>query len=237
MVIKNPKGFWEIKEFKNFPDLIHGISSRKFGDCRKNFKIFLNTVGLKKENLVLAEQVHKDKIKVVGSQNRGQKIPGVDGLLTQEIGIVLGIRTGDCLPIFYFEPEAKIIGLAHAGWRGVLSRLPQKMVDQIIRLGGLPENVLVGIGPHICQKCYQVEERRVESFFSEFGKLKGMIKNNFWLDLFLPTKIQLIHSGVLEKNIFPSGICNACQNEEFFSYRKDSPKTYGEMLSVISLSK
>lgn len=238
MFKKDPKGFWFFEELNKFDFLVHGISSKKFGSCRpkdRGRKNFLSALGMKEKDLVLGEQVHKDKIKVARNEDKSQVIAGVDGLLTKEFGLVLGVRTADCLPIVFYEPEAGIIGVAHAGWRGVLKRLPQKMIDQIIRMGGLPENILVAIGPHICQKCYSVDKTRISQFIDEFGKLRGMVKEEKYLDLFLPTKIQLRHSGVLEKNIFHSGACTSCQTDEFFSYRKSNRQNYGEILTVISL--
>ncbi len=247
MFKKAEKGYYEFQNFKKFKDLIHGFSTREFGDCRakmpenwKNIEKFLRAFGLKKEDLVLGEQTHGNKIKVVNYNDRGKIVPAVDGLLTRDWQLVLGVRSADCLPILFFEPEVKIVGAAHAGWQGILARLPQKMIDQIIRMGGIPENVLVGIGPHICGKCYSVEKNRTQQFLAEFGNLGGMVRSEGeknWLELEIPTVNQLVHSGVKWRNIFFAGVCTACQNKDFFSYRKDSKKTYGEMLSVICLKR
>jgi len=236
MFKKTKAGYWQFEELKKFDFLIHGFSTRIFGDCRRkeNYKKFLETLGVKVENLVLAQQVHGSKIKVVRYQDRGKMISGVDGLLTRDWQVVLGIRSADCLPILFWEPEAKIIGAAHAGWRGVLARLPQKMVDQIIKMGGLPENILVAIGPHICGKCYSVDNQRIESFLAEFGKLEGMISGNF-LDLEIPTINQLFHSDVRFSNIFFAKMCTSCHKEDFFSFRKNNKNDYGEILSIIGL--
>lgn len=245
MIKKSPKRYYEFKGFKRFKGLpagrqglIHGVSTRKFGDCRKNLEKFLKTLGLKKENLVLAEQVHGNKIKVVREADRGKTISGVDGLISDTPGVILGVRTADCLPILFFEPEVKAIGVCHAGWRGILGRLPQKMIDLMILKGALPEKILVAIAPHICQNCYPVDKIRAEKFTGEFGQMPKMIyfKNKkYYLSLLVPTIRQLIHSGIRTGNIFDSEICNACKNNEFFSYRLNKSKDYGEMLSVIGL--
>ena len=236
MFKKTKAGYWHFEELKKFDCLVHGFSTRQFGDCRKkeNYQKFLETTGIGVENLVLGQQVHSNKIKVVRYQDRGKIIPGVDGLLTRDWQVVLGALSADCLPILFWEPQAKIVGAAHAGWRGVLARLPQKMIDQIIKMGGLPENILVAIGPHICGNCYSVGKERIERFLAEFGKIEGMVKDNF-LDLEIPTFIQLFHSGVKSGNIFSPKMCTSCNNEEFFSFRKDSEKNYGEILSIIGL--
>jgi len=116
---------------QKFKGLIQGISTRKFGDCRKNPQEFLGTLKLDKKDLVLAQQVHGNKIRVVGDEDKSQVIAGVDGLITCTPGVILGVRTADCLPILFYEPEADIIGVCHAGWKGVLAGLPQKMIDMI----------------------------------------------------------------------------------------------------------
>jgi len=236
MFKKISAGYYQFEELKKFNYLIHGFSTRVFGDCRKekNYQKFLERLGVKVKNLVLAQQVHNNKIKVVRYQDRGKAIPGVDGLLTKDWQVVLGARSADCLPILFWEPQAKIVGAAHAGWRGVLTRLPQKMIDQIIRMGGVPENILVVIGPHICGNCYSVGKERIESFLAEFGKIEGMVKDNY-LDLEVPTIVQLLHSGISSGNIFSAKKCTSCHNNDFFSFRKNDKDDYGEILSVIGL--
>ena len=237
MFKKTNAGYYQFEELKKFNYLVHGFSTRAFGDCRKkeNYQKFLETLRVKVENLVLAQQVHGNKIKVVKYLDRGKTIPGVDGLLTKDWHVGLGIRSADCLPILFWESQAKIIGVAHAGWRGVLKRLPQKMIDQIIKMGGLPENILTAIGPHICGKCYSVDKERIESFLAEFGKLEGMVRENF-LDLEIPTVNQLFHSGVNPKKILSAKMCTSCHNKDFFSFRKNNENDYGEILSIISLA-
>lgn len=100
--------------------------------------------------------------------------------------------TPDCLPILFYDPIAKIIGVAHAGWQGILKLIVQQMIELMVKMGAIPENILVAVGPHIGGCCY---------------------------------------------NIDSSSLCTSCQNNEFFSYRKNREKNFGEMLSVISLTK
>lgn len=245
MLRKTKKGHYQFEEFKKFKGLIHGFSAREFGDCnpvkadnRQNIEKFLITLGLERKNLVAMEQVHGGRIKVVRESDRDRVIPGVDGIITNRSGVVLGVKTADCLPILFYDPLKKIIGVAHAGWRGLLKRIPQKMIEVMIRLGSLPERVIIGVGPHIGGCCYTVDSHLTERFKKEFGRLEGMIckkKNGARLDLVIPVITQLVHTGILKRNITLSSACTSCQNQEFFSYRKDSKKTYWEMLGVISL--
>jgi hypothetical protein len=238
MINKTSQGYYFLPQFAPQKKIIHGFSSKKFGDCREKAEKFLKAIGLDKKNLVLMEQVHGVKIKVVMEKDKGKIIPGVDGLLTATTEVILGVKSADCLPLLFYAPEARLIGAAHAGWKGVIAGLPQKMVDLLILKGALPGEIKVGVGPHIGKCCYQVKSDRVAAFLAKFGQLKGLINKKsgkIYLDLWLATKTQLLNSGILEKNIFEAGVCTSCQNENFFSKRKDSSATYGGMLSLICL--
>lgn len=236
MLKKTKKGYYVLEKFKSQAGLIHGFSTRRFGDLDR----FLMVLGLKKSNLVLMEQVHGNKIKVVNTNDKGRIIPGIDGMVTKSKGLILGVKTADCLPILFYDPVGKIIGVAHAGWRGILKRICQKVVDVMIRLGSLPQNVIAGSGSYIGSCCYNIGQQRAEKFKKEFGELKGMIrqqKNKLYLDLAVPARAQLIATGISQDNIEFSSSCTSCQNQEFFSFRKNTKKSYGAMFGVISLAK
>lgn len=246
MIKKTNCGYCVLDEFTSQPNVIHGFSTRKFGDCNpkdnpdnwKNIERFLLKLRLEKENLVLMEQVHGNKIKVVDRKDRGKIVPGIDGMMTDEREIILGVKTADCLPILSYDPVVRVVGVVHAGWQGVLKKVAQKMIDLMIKIGTSPEDIVVGIGPHIRSCCYDIKKERAERFIQEFGRLENMIKqqeNKIFLNLEIPTISQLVLSGVLPRNIRSADICTSCQNKEFFSYRKDNKKTYGEILGIIGL--
>lgn len=246
MLKKTKKGYWILEGFQK-KDILHGFSSRQLGNMEvkksflrnKNINNFLAMFGLDKKDLVMMEQVHQDRIKIVDDTHLGEVVGKVDGLVADRPGIVLGIKTADCLPILFYDSVTKVVGVAHAGWRGVLAKIPQKMIDVMIKMGCSPLNIIIGIGPHIGKCCYSVDKERAQKFIHGFGNLKGMLvkrKKGFYLDLMVPTKTQLVNSGVNEVNIYSGSLCNSCHLDEFFSYRKDSAKTYGEMLSVIGLT-
>ncbi len=205
----------------------------------KNINNFISVLGFDLKDLVMMEQVHKDKIRFVKDEDIGRVVPGVDGLVTNQPKIMLGVKTADCLPILFYDPETKVIGAVHAGWKRILAKIPQKTIDVMIKMGCSPLNIIVGIGPHIGKCCYSINRERAQKFMAEFGNLKGMLrrkKGEYYLDLMVPTKNQLIDSGVGEVNILSDSVCNSCHLDEFFSFRKDTAKNYGEMLSVIGLT-
>ncbi len=242
--MKKADGYWILESFANQPGLIQGFSTRKSGNLKvrsflnsnKDLDQFLSKLKIGKGRLVMMEQVHGNQIEIVGNGDQGKVIKGVDGLITSQKGIFLGVNTADCLPLFFYDRQKKIIGIAHAGWEGILSRIGQKMVGEMKERGADPQKIIVGIGPHIGSCCYLVGDDLVKKFRKEFGNLAKMIsqdKKGIHLDLLKPTLVQLIKSGIRRENIEVPLICTACQNNDFFSYRQDNQKTYGEMLGVI----
>lgn len=240
MLKKTKKGYYVLEKFANQKGLIHGFSTRKFGNMsvQKSLNKFLNLFGRSKDDLIIMEQIHGNQIEMVREEDRGRILPGVDGVVCDHPGIFLGVKTADCLPILFFDSKTKMIGLAHAGWKGTLKKINQSIVKKMKSLGSKPKNILVGIGPHIGPCCYTVSKKRADEFEKEFGNLKGMISEDcegIHIDLAVPTIVQLIKEGVLRKNVEVSLNCTSCQNNEFFSFRKDSKETFGEMLGIIGL--
>jgi len=159
-------------------------------------------------------------------------------LVCAQPGIILGVKVADCLPILFYDKEKKIFGIAHAGWKGTLKKIGQLTIKKMKSLGSKPKNILVGIGPHIGSCCYNVSQDRADRFKKEFADLKDMIsyKNGtIHLDLLVPTVVQLIKVGVLRDNIEIASNCTSCQNDEFFSFRKNQAKDFGEILGIIGL--
>lgn len=213
------------------------MSVKKSLDENKNLNKFLSLFGQNKENLIMMEQVHGNRIKLVNDKDKGKVLSGIDGMVCNQPGITLGVKVADCLPILFYDKEKKVIGVAHAGWKGTLKRISQSMVKKMKLLGAKPENILVGIGPYIGSCCYTISNERADKFKKEFGNLKGMVIVNsegIHLDLKAPTVVQLVKRGV-RKNIDLALACTACQNSEFFSFRRNRGKDFGEILGVIGL--
>lgn len=240
MFKKTEEGLFVLEKFAVQPGIIHGFSGREFGDMRvkgEERNEFLSALGLKEESLVLMDQVHGDKVRMVGKEDRGKKFPQTDGIVTNQKGVVLGVRTSDCLPMIFYDPKKKIIGVAHGGWKGILSRIGEKTINQMEQLDSEPKDIIVGVGPHIGGCCYTVDEERAQAFVKEFADLPSMVyqdKKGIHLVLVIPAVGQLIKSGVKKEKIEVVFSCTSCENNRFFSFRKDSDDS-GDMLGVISL--
>lgn len=245
MLKKTKKGYYVLEKFIQQDGLIHEFSTRKFGNMgakkslnkNKNLGKFLNLFNKSIDDLILMEQVHGSKIQVVDEEDRGKILPGIDGMVCFQKGVILGVKVADCLPLLFYDKTKKIIGIAHAGWRGTLKKISQSVVKKMRLLGANPKDILVGIGPHIGGCCYTVSLKRAAKFEKEFGNLKNMIYEDcegIHLDLVTPMVVQLIKVGIPKENIDFGPQCTACLREEFFSFRRENGRN-GSMLGIISL--
>lgn len=191
-----------------------------------------------------AEQVHGVHIKKIIKADRGKgsnsyesAFAGTDGFYTNEEGILLTLCFADCTPLFFLAPNAKMIGAAHAGWKGTVGMIGKQMVEAWKAEGINPEEILVAVGPSICEKCYIVDNRvinLVENILEDVDrKPYNQIKEGqYALDLRELNKLILLKAGIPEQNIIMTHYCSSCHHELFFSHRRDEGST-GRMLSFI----
>ena len=116
--------------------------------------------------IAIPQQVHGTRIAVVTKKDQGKTISGVDGLVSKDISI--GVSFADCVPILAVDPEAKIIGTAHAGWKGTLHGIAQELILAMKNAGADVKNIYISIGPHIGMCCYNVGEDRAKAFQNKF---------------------------------------------------------------------
>lgn len=217
---------------------VYGFSTRKQGDMQtsQERRAFLKSLALDPQRLVLAQQIHGDRIAVVTRKETGGEIPDVDGLVSADQHVILGVRVADCVPLLFVDPKTRSIGAAHAGWRGTVSGIAKGMINTMKSLGAQPKNIVTFIGPHIGMCCYDVSEERSRLFLKTFRndpKVASLIEGTWHLDLGYANFLTLIDVGILPNHIDGPPTCTSCQVDTFFSYRKDSQKTFGEFMGVI----
>lgn len=202
----------------------------------KNYHIFCDAVGFEFESLVASSQDHHTNIRCVETKDRGigiyrpKDLLSVDGLLTDKKGITLVTYYADCTPIFYLDPKKKVIGLAHAGWRGTVLGIAPKMIKTMSeRYGCEPADIICCIGPAIGKCCYEVDKPVYEKFaninnidISEIADDVGGGK--YMIDLWETNKRRLMLAGVREENIFVGDICTKCNSDLLFSHRATNGK-------------
>ena len=181
--------------------------------------------------VVAAEQVHGGSVAVVGSTRAGELLAGADALVTDVPGVALAIRTADCLPIFFADPGRRVVGLAHAGWRGIAAGLPARVVTAMRRsFQSRARELHAAIGPSIRSCCYEVGEE----FNARFGPHVQERQGRRTCDLIEAAMAQLTACGMRPERIVDTQACTACDTQRWFSLRREGPTT-GRLTSLILL--
>jgi len=227
----------------------------------ENYKIVGEKFGINHQHILTLNQSHGDGILIIDEppENLEEfaikiKNMGKDALITNKPLIPIAILTADCQPIMFLDRKNRAIGIAHAGWRGTVLRIGQKVFGEMSRLYGTsPDDLLVALGPSIGKCCYEVGEEVISKLQEEFPNWKdfvtqknrpplekggsgGFSEENKWnfslddLNLF-----QMAELGIPLKNISGTSLCTSCNNDLFFSYRKENGVT-GRLLSFIMLN-
>lgn len=191
---------------------------------------FLAALGIPARKLILLEQEHADAVLAVeaGRPACGPGHPRADAVILTSPGWYGAIRTADCLSVVIVDPRRRVLGLAHAGWRGTSRRVTAKAAARLLRLtGAAPEDLHAAFGPCIRSCCYEVGEE-VRVAFRERRHETEKIFEGGRLDLIRANRLQLERLGVTR--ILDSGLCTSCRNDRFYSYRRE--KTARRMWTV-----
>lgn len=259
------KEYFSLKEWEvDFPKLVAGFTTKNGGFSQDGFSTLnfglhvgdsvdnvcqnkqklSDLIQIETKNWVGAEQTHGINIEKITRAERGRgtslysdSIRDTDGFYTSEKGILLTLCYADCVPIYFLDKVSKTIGVAHAGWKGTVHGIVKEMVQKWTSEGIHPKDILVAIGPSICENCYIVDDFVID-FVQKIledveKKTYNQIKEGqYQLNLKELNKLLLVQSGVLESNISVTDYCSSCHNTEFFSHRRDNGNT-GRMMSFI----
>lgn len=166
------------------------------------------------------QQVHGARIAVV-EQERDAVLAGCDGLVTDRAGIALAVRTADCLPLVLFDPSRRVLGAAHAGWRGLKAGIAGRLAQTVG-----PGELWAAVGPGIGPCCYAVGPE-FEGWFP--GHLKDGARGRC-LDLAGVAAAQLREAGVPPERIFAAPWCSSCERDLCSSYRREG-QSAGRMVT------
>lgn len=210
------------------------------GDVRRNLGLVGEAFAIPRDRLVLMGQVHGERICVIdGDAPPPECVPECDGLITVRPGVALAIRTADCVPLLFVDRVRRVIGVAHAGWRGTALGIASRMVGAFVeRFSSRVSDILIAIGPAIGPCCYQVDAPVHAAFSSRTGTdgyLRPCREDHRWmLDLAHANRLQAGQQGVPEGNILSAGLCTACRRELFFSHRASRGCT-GRQINLLML--
>lgn len=281
-ILDKPSSYFNIECWrKHFPGIVAGFTSRHGGvslppyesmnmalhvgdeasKVLENRLCLLEKTGFPRESWVSAEQVHGSRITVVTNKHKGMglldrssAIQDSDGMLTDTPGLMLASFYADCVPLFFVDPSKRIVGLAHAGWKGTVAGIAEKMIQQMqLHWCCTRESIHAAIGPAIGLCCYEVDDTVIHPMLEQQKSIRmgdaafDRSKDRKWigiepkgdgkyqLDLKLINRQILSQAGLPEENIHMSRRCTSCEADSFFSYRRDRGKT-GRMASFIGIS-
>ncbi len=192
------------------------------------------------DRLILADETHSGTILVLDEADPDGRVEytdeshtirhkgGFDSMITTLPKVLLCVSTADCVPVFLYDPIGQVAAMVHSGWRGTLADIAANTVRVMERCFHTdPANVLAGIGPCICGKCYEVgaelvglfrkrlDDREIQTYFSPCGNDKYLFDNKGVI-----LRDLLDHGGLKEGNIFDTGICSF-ETDTYASYRRD----------------
>lgn len=247
-----------------FSTRLGGVSERYLGSMNlsyargdrkenvdENFQRIAALFGKKTSDIVCSSQTHTTNVRKVTSKDCGKGVTrerdydDVDGLITNEAGIILATFYADCVPLFVVDPVHGAIGLSHSGWRGTVGKMGKVTLNQMAaEYGTRPEDVSVAIAPSICQGCYEVSEDVALAFAEAFPqddqkaveylrryrkkiaqedidnclfykKENGKYQLNLWYANFRVFR----DAGVPDEKIEVTDVCTCCNPELLFSHR------------------
>lgn len=217
----------------------------------ENYRRIASVLGESVEQFVKSKQTHTTNVMRVTREDAGKGITkplsytDVDGLITNEPGLVLSTTYADCVPLYFVDPVHKAIGLSHSGWRGTVGKMgKQTLLAMKDAFGTESKDVICAIGPSICKDCYEVSEDVVMAFEDAFSKNMHLLKREdksadaengnelfykkengkYQLDLWNANKLVLLEAGVLEDHIQITDLCTCCNPDYLFSHRATGGK-------------
>ena len=190
----------------------------------ENKSAICNYLNIDKNNLITPEQTHSSNIDI--AKIKKQNYPQTDGLILTEPKLAIFLNFADCTPLIFYDEKQNIGAVSHAGWRGTAQKISSLTVEKLVKeFDSKKENIKVLIGPTICTNCFDIGEE-------VFEKLKITVDNpktlflqqgdKIYADLKNINKRQLIEIGIKENNIDVCPYCTCCNNDLFFSYRKEN---------------
>ncbi|MGB9892960.1 MAG: peptidoglycan editing factor PgeF [Candidatus Saccharicenans sp.] len=217
------KRYLTIDQLEKIPWLIHGFGLAGFS--QKDFKLDNRLISF---TPVEMKQEHSARVFFLDKAPSG-RLSG-DGLITSTPGLLLIIKTADCLPVFLVDTAHKTVAAVHCGWRSTYQKIllvAFNVMQQ--KIGSRPQELRAALGPGIEQRCYEVGQEVFKLFCQAGFKAEDIFsvseaKDKYYLDLrkanlWLLTEVM----GLRMENIFPINLCTFCQ-PELYSFRRDREK-------------
>lgn len=197
---------------------------------KQNRALLCQMLGIEDDCLLMPHQVHQTEIVAVdnaflslSSAERKARLEGVDALMTDMSGICIGVSTADCIPVLLYDKSYHAVCAIHAGWRGTVKRIVEKAVASMTAVyGSRPTDIMAQIGPGIHLESFEVGDEVYEAFANEGFTMETISKKmeKWHIDLPECNRLQLLDSGVPQRQISVSEVCTFQQSNTYFSARR-----------------
>jgi hypothetical protein len=208
----------------------------------ENRRRMAEAMGVAPTHFLSVHQTHSPDVVVASGPWQGAARPRADAIVTRTEGLAIGASAADCGPILLADPNARVIGAAHAGWKGALSGILESTVDAMEKLGAERNGIVAAIGPLIRQQNYEVGNEFVERFIeADAGNalffLPAARERHAMFDLAGFIRLRLENAGVLV--IDDTGL-DTYSDPRFYSYRRSVHRNepdYGRHVHSIALQR
>lgn len=200
-----------------------------------------SAVGVAPENFLTAYQIHSPQVVTADKPWRSEDRPRADAIVTAVPGLAVGVSTADCGPVLFADPQARVIGAAHSGWRGAISGVLEATITAMEKLGAARPRIVAAIGPMISQRNYEVGDDLIGQFtsadpgFARFFKPGKPGHAQFDLPGFVASR--LAAAGLTQ--IEDLGLCTYADPARFYSFRRTTHRAepdYGRHVNAIALT-
>jgi hypothetical protein len=226
-----------------YASLNGGLGSNDVPDhVATNRSRMCDTLGVGPDRLVSLYQVHSAEVVTMEAPFPAADRPKADGMVTRVPGLALGIATADCGPILFADPDNRVVGAAHAGWKGALTGVIGATVAAMEKLGAQRSSIVAVLGPTISQGNYEVGADFVARFRAEAPGMErflgpGQRPDHAQFDLPGFILARLSQEGIGEASAL--NLCTYADTERFYSFRRTTHRgepDYGRLISAIALT-
>lgn len=233
--------------FEDYPALVYGISEKSDGSMRlltdervlgpiyKNRRKYFSKLSIPLSKIVQGWLVHGHNIHITSDSESGNIIPETDALITDSPNIFLAVTNADCFPVYFFDPEHKAVGIAHAGWKGVVENIVGKTVRRLKKnFKSNEKKILAGIGPGIRECHFEILKENLK-YYKNYPEYVIKKDKKVFINLAGIIRKRLLKEGVRKENLEDCNLCTHCLKNKYFSYRRDKPEIIEAMIAYIGL--
>jgi len=226
-----------------YASLNGGIGSRDSADQVANNRARMAAaLGVEPDRLLTAYQIHSPHVVTVEAPWTTETRPRADAIVTRIRALAVGVTTADCGPVLFADPQAGVIGAAHAGWRGALTGVVEATVDAMERLGAERGQIRAVLGPMIRQGNYEVGPDLIARFHAEDSASDRFFRpavreGHALFDLAGYIAARLRRADI--RQVEDLGLCTYADTDSFFSFRRSTHRAeadYGRHVNAIVLA-